>query len=154
MKLKEYRLVLDKESRLPVMEEVAQYGDKVKLGTYDSVAELLIGTLHLGDRAEEYVYCIPVNTKNETISVFELSHGSTNLSIAGIPEIFRRVLLSGASRFILAHNHPSGDPQPSKEDIALTTKIRKACATMSMSLLDHLVIGGTEYYSMHEHGNL
>ena len=84
-----------------------------------------------------------MNTKNRIIGVFEISHGTVNSSVVGAREIFQKALLANAVHIILMHNHPSGDPSPSFEDIAITEKLMEAGKIIGVEVLDHLVIGDT-----------
>ena len=73
--------------------------------------------IRIHENAEEYMHMLCLNTKNRVIGVFEISHGTVNASIVGTREIFQKALLANAVSIILMHNHPSGDPTPSREDI-------------------------------------
>ena len=74
--------------------------------------------------------------------------------MADIHIILKNALLNSASRLIVAHNHPSGNLKPSREDIAMTEKLKEAAALMDIKLLDHLVIGDNNYCSMADEGLL
>lgn len=84
---------------------------------------------------------IALDTKNKPVGVFEVSHGTASASIVGSREIFIRLLLVGASCFVISHNHPSGDCTPSKEDIEVTRRLKECADMMGLSLLDHIIIG-------------
>lgn len=85
-----------------------------------------INQLHLDRRAEEYVYVVGLTTKTQALGVFEISHGAVSASICNPREIFIRLLLCGASTFVMIHNHPSGDTNPSKADRMDCTKIKRS----------------------------
>lgn len=106
--------------------------------------------LNLKYRAEEYVYVMGLDTKGNILGIFELSHGSVDCSIVSVREIFTRLLLCGTSRFIMAHNHPSGDPSPSREDIEVTSRLKSAGEMLQISLVDHIIIGEDHYFSFKE----
>lgn len=107
----------------------------------------------LNQLAEEYLYMIALSTKNKPLGIFEVSHGTVNASLVNPREIFIRLLLSGASNFILAHNHPSGSCTPSNEDCKLTDRINDCARLMGIPLLDHIIIGDG-YLSYKEKGLL
>ena len=94
-----------------------------------------------------------MNTKNKVIGVFEISHGNVNSSIVGTREIFQKALLANAVSIILMHNHPSGDPSPSREDIEVTRRIVEAGKIIGIQVLDHIIIGD-RYSSLKEKGHM
>ncbi len=100
--------------------------------------------------------CIAVymDSKDSRISDVRLSVGNLNSSILSAREIFRQALLCNAASVILLHNHPSGDPRPSKEDISLTLQLKEAAKIMEIPLLDHIIIGDNTYTSLKEKGVL
>lgn len=100
-------------------------------------------------KAEEYMWMIALNNKSNPIGIFELSHGTVNASLVSPREIFVRLCLCGAVQFVLVHNHPSGEVEPSSEDIKTTERIIKAGELMNIPLVDHIIIGKS-YYSFHE----
>ena len=116
---------------------------------------VIIGKNHLRihEESEEYMHMICLNTKNRVIGIFEISHGNVNSSIVGTREIFQKALLANAVSIILMHNHPSGDPNPSREDIEVTKRIVEAGRILGIQVLDHLVIGD-QYVSLKEKGHM
>ena len=103
---------------------------------------------HLQDEAQEVLAMIMLDTKNNVIGYSEVNRGGLNSSIASPREIAKRALLSNANAVILAHNHPSGDTTPSKQDLEVTEHIAKALALIEIKLLDHIVIGYNKYHSI------
>ena len=83
-----------------------------------------------------------------------MSVGSLTMSLVSSREILREALLLNASGIILLHNHPSGNPRPSREDYVITAKLREAARLMEVSLLDHIIIGDGTYFSFQEEGDL
>jgi DNA repair protein RadC len=110
--------------------------------------------MHIHEEPEEHMYMICMNTKNKVTGVFEISHGNVNSSIVGTREVFQKALLANAVSIILMHNHPSGDPTPSEEDILSTSRIKKAGILIGIELLDHIIIGNNCYISFREEGIL
>lgn len=102
---------------------------------------------------EEYVWCIAVDAKCKINGLFEVSHGSVNYSSASPKDIIKRVLLCGAVAFIVVHNHPSGNVEPSKDDDQMTKNLKMCADMMELNMLDHIIIG-EGYYSYSEERRL
>lgn len=109
------------------------------------------GFMRIHEEPEEYMYMICMNTKNKIIGVFEISHGSVNSSIVNPREVFQKALLANAVSIIVMHNHPSGDPTPSREDIEVTKRLVEAGKIVGVEVLDHIIIGD-RYNSLKEKG--
>ncbi len=102
----------------------------------------------------EQFAAILLNTKNHVLAVSIISSGSINSSIVRPAELFRIALLHGATAtsIILAHNHPSGDPSPSQEDISLTKRLVEAGKLLDIIILDHIIYSDNAYVSFKEKG--
>lgn len=109
------------------------------------------GFIKLHEESEEYLYMICMNVKNKIIGVFEVSHGNVNSSVVGVREIFQKALLANAVNIIVMHNHPSGDPKPSREDIEVTKRLVEAGKILGVQVLDHIIVGDG-YCSLKEKG--
>lgn len=109
--------------------------------------------MHIHEEPEEHMYMICMNTKNKVTGVFEISHGNVNSSIVGTREVFQKALLANAVSIILMHNHPSGDPTPSREDIEVTRRLVEAGKILGVQVLDHIIIGD-RYSSLKEKGHM
>lgn len=101
---------------------------------------------------QEEMHVILLDTRNRVLDMQLIYRGSLNSSVVRIGEIFRVAIETPAAAIILAHNHPSGDPSPSPEDIAVTRKIAEAGHLLSIDLLDHLIIGNGRFTSLKERG--
>ena len=101
---------------------------------------------------EEHFVAIYLTSKNKLIAVKTLTIGTLNASLAKSREVFKAALKYNASAVILAHNHPSGDAEPSKEDIAVTKRIAEVGEIMEIPVLDHIIIGDGYYISLTERG--
>lgn len=101
---------------------------------------------------QEHVVCMFLNTKNRVIEKKCIFIGSLNRSVVHPREIFREAIRCSAAGIICVHNHPSGDPTPSQEDIAITKRLQAAGETIGIDLIDHIIIGDQSYYSMREKG--
>lgn len=161
MRVKRYETELSAKGKLPLLKEVesVKYGEgRLYFGSPDQISEMLNECFRLAYKTEESMYLCCYTTKLTLIGVFEVSHGVVNASLVGIREVFLKVLLSGASRFVLAHNHPSGDVTPSKEDLEIAKKMSKAAHLMGVQFCDFLILGVLDtdiaskeiYYSLKE----
>jgi len=100
----------------------------------------------------EEVHVVLLNTRNMVIEEKLLYRGTINACQTRVAEIFRDAILKNAAAIILVHNHPTGDPSPSPEDVHLTRKVREAGDLLDIELLDHLIIGGDRFVSLRERG--
>ena len=106
------------------------------------------------NKKQEYFYCVYLDNKNNIIDKKLLFIGTINRSIVHPREIFREAYLLSASKFICLHNHPSGDSNPSKEDIFLTKSLIDISYLQGIGFLDHLIITNDKYYSFYNESNL
>lgn len=123
-----------------------------KMNGPDNVVRVARDILRLHEQSEEYLYMLCMNTKLDLTSVFELSHGNVNSSVVGIREMFQKALLANAVSIILMHNHPSGDPNPSRQDIDITKRAKEAGQLIGVDVLDHIIVGRPGYASLKEKG--
>ncbi|MBO7745481.1 DNA repair protein RadC [Paenibacillus sp. MWE-103] len=103
---------------------------------------------------QEHFVCLYLNTKNQVILTETLSVGTLNATLVHPREVFRAAIKCSSSSLICLHNHPSGDPTPSPEDIALTRRLAEAGELVGIDVLDHLVIGDNRFISLKEQGHL
>lgn len=103
---------------------------------------------------KEHCMVVYLDTKDMRIGDEVLSIGNINSSIVSAREIFKGALRNNASSVILLHNHPSGNPMPSREDILLTRRLLQASKLMEIPLLDHIIIGDNTYTSLKEEGEI
>ncbi len=101
----------------------------------------------LAGKRDELFMVIYLNTKNRVIDCEISSEGTVNQTTVYPRKIIRKALENNAAALILAHNHPSGEPEPSKNDISLTNSLKSICGTMNISLLDHIIVGKLGYFS-------
>jgi len=116
--------------------------------------DLLPVIRHYADRRREHFLSISLNGAHEVISVRVVSIGSVNRTIVHPREVFCEPLQDRATAVLAAHNHPSGNVDPSDEDREITTRLRQAGETLGSSLLDHIIFTQNSYYSFLEHGAL
>lgn len=112
------------------------------------VVNLVMEDMRSYDR--EHFKAMLLNTKNKVLCLDTISIGSLNSSFAHPREIFKNAIKRSAASIILIHNHPSGDPQPSREDIFLTKELLKVSELLKIKIFDHIIIGNRRYYSMKE----
>ncbi|WP_159721992.1 RadC family protein [Enterococcus sp. CSURQ0835] len=105
---------------------------------------------HLRGLQQEHLVALFLNTKNEVILQKTIFIGSLNQSIAHPREIFKEAVRISAARIVLGHNHPSGNPLPSKNDLVFTKRIRDCGEMMGIEVLDHVIVGEEKYFSLRE----
>ena len=114
------------------------------------VANLLMADMGLLD--QEQLRIVLLNTKNQVISVPEVYRGSVSTSLIRVSEVFREAVRENCPAIIVVHNHPSGDPTPSQEDVQVTEQMVNAGRLLDIEVLDHLIIGQQRYVSLKERG--
>lgn len=102
--------------------------------------------------SQEHFVCLYLNTKNQVLHKQTIFIGSLNASIVHPREVFREALKRSAASIICLHNHPSGDPAPSREDIEVTKRLVECGKMLGIELLDHLIIGENKFVSLKEKG--
>ena len=95
----------------------------------------------------EKFICIHLNNKNQIISFEVVSTGSLTSSIVHPREVYKGAILSNAASVIFMHNHPSGDPEPSNDDLEITKRLEKAGEILGISVLDHIIVGPKRFFS-------
>jgi len=108
--------------------------------------------LEMGSLEQENLRTILLDTKNRVLDSPTVYVGNVNASIIRVSEIFREAIRTNATALIVAHNHPSGDPTPSPEDVQVTRSIVEAGNLLGIELLDHLIIGHQRFVSLRERG--
>jgi DNA repair protein RadC len=104
---------------------------------------------YLRDAKKEFFHVILLDIKNKPLHNVEISKGSLNANIVDPKEIIKEATLKSAAAIILVHNHPSGETEPSSEDIEITNRIIQACGFVGIKVLDHIIIGKNkeDYFS-------
>ena len=116
----------------------------------DDAADLVMEEMRHFDR--EHFRAILLNTKNQVIGTDKVSVGTLNSSAVHPRELFRNAIKRGAASVILVHNHPSGDPAPSREDRDITQRIKEAGIIIGIEVLDHIIIGDNKFTSFKANG--
>ncbi len=109
-------------------------------------------SLGLRDKTQETFIVVLLDSKNRCLREEKISLGSLNYSVVHPREVFRLAVRESAASLILVHNHPSGDPDPSQEDIRLTERLVEAGKLLGIQILDHIIIGDGRYYSFCDQG--
>lgn len=128
----------------------SQPEDRAVVRSPQDVADLLMAEMGLLD--QEQLRVVLLNTKNQVLAVPEVYRGSVNTSLVRVGEVFRDAVRENCPAIIVVHNHPSGDPTPSAEDVEITEQITQAGRLLNIDVLDHLVIGNQRYVSLRERG--
>ena len=113
-------------------------------------ANLLLGEMSFLE--QEHLRVLLLNTRNQVLGISEVYIGNVNTSVVRIGEIFRPAIRENCPSIIIIHNHPSGDPTPSAEDVSLTEQSIAAGRMLDIELLDHLVLGRNRFVSLKEQG--
>lgn len=132
-----------------VRESTTQY-DSFTIKNIGDVIKLVDNIEDIKSNDVENVYIICLNNKNVPINYSLVAKGTISASMIDLKTIFKTTLLSNASAFIMVHNHPRGDPTPSKEDHEITNIIEKASKLLGIKFLDHIIIGDNKYISCME----
>jgi DNA repair protein RadC len=127
-----------------------QAGEKTVIRTPQDVADLLMAEMALLD--SEHLRVVLLNSKNHVISISEVYKGNVNASLIRPGELFREAVRENCPAIIIVHNHPSGDPQPSPDDIHVTERIAEAGKMLDIDVLDHIIIGNGSFVSLKERG--
>lgn len=118
----------------------------VQIKSPQDVADLLINELKYEKR--EIVKVLMLNVKNNILKIQDIAQGGTSFAVFEIKDVLKEAIKIGAPKIILVHNHPSGDPTPSHDDIELTQKLEQVSKMLEIELLDHVVIGDGKYKSI------
>ena len=132
------------------LESYAESGDKSLVKTPEDVAGLVRSRLK--GKKKEYFLALLLDTRNQLIRVAEISVGSLDSSVVHPREVFKEAVLASAASVIFVHNHPSGDPEASEDDIKLSKRLAEAGELMGIDVLDHIIIGDKKYLSLKREG--
>ncbi len=131
---------------------VSSNGTKIRVTSPSIAANYVLSEMSVLE--QEHFRIMTLNTKKEINFIREISKGTINMTIVHAREVFRAAISDNAHSIILLHNHPTGDPSPSKEDIGLTKNLIEASKIIGIDILDHIIIGDNRYFSFLEEGLL
>ena len=123
---------------------------RVTIHSPQDVANLLMAEMAFLD--QEHLRILLLNTKNQVLGISEVYKGNVNSSVIRAGEVFQEAVRSNCPSVIVVHNHPSGDPTPSQEDVQVTRQLVEAGRLLDIELLDHMVIGRQGFVSLKEKG--
>lgn len=140
------------KAALEFARRVSQYSDLPRpvIKSPDDAAGLVMEEMRHFDR--EHFRALLLNTKNQVIGTDKVSVGTLNSSTVHPRELFRNAIKRSAASVILVHNHPSGDPTPSREDLDITERLREAGKIIGIEVLDHIIIGDNRFTSFKAKG--
>lgn len=128
------------------------YNDRYVIRTPEDCANYVMNDMRF--LSQEHFVCLYLNTKNQVLHKKTIFIGSLNASIVHPREVFKEALRRSAASVICIHNHPSGDPAPSREDIEVTKRLAESGKILGIELLDHVIIGENKFVSLKEKGYL
>jgi DNA repair protein RadC len=129
---------------------LTEYEQRVQIKSPTDVAQLLM--LEMSHLDQEHLRTVLLDTKNRVQGISTVYVGSLNTSLIRVGEVFKEALKKNSAALIVVHNHPSGDPTPSPEDVLVTREIVAAGLLLDIEVLDHLVIGHGRFVSLRERG--
>ena len=142
----------DKAATLTAAFEIGRrikYSDKLfrdkKITSPEDIADIFVPMLQ--DELKEKFIVVCLNSANKIIKMEIISIGSLNSSVVHPREVFKVAIDNNSANIILLHNHPSGNPEPSKEDISVTEKLVEAGKILNIEVFDHIIIAGSQFYS-------
>ncbi len=112
---------------------------RVPMNSAEAIYEVMAP--RLGHERKEYVLIVLLDSKLRATRTIELSRGNADTALCEPRDVLHHVIINQATAFVLVHNHPSGDPGPSRQDLVLTQKIREACEIVRVRFVDHMIIG-------------
>ena len=131
-------------------------GDRAKIACSSDTVDILRSTVFNEDTIEhhESFYVMLLNRANRVLGFHKVSDGGIAETAIDVRIVMQAAILANASGIILSHNHPSGNLQPSKQDIAITEKIKRGGELFDITVLDHIVVTADSYYSFADNGNI
>lgn len=127
-------------------------GKKVKIKDTADIYEYC--RIRMGDGVREQCQVMLLDNKNQVMGMHTVSIGGITQTSVDVRVVLRYALLQGATQIVLVHNHPTGNPTPSREDETITQNLAEACKTMRIKLMDHVIIGDDTYYSFYENDKI
>lgn len=135
-----------------VKEECKRYEVENPVRSVTSAVNLLNKVFDFENLPTETLVMVALDVKKKVIGTFVISQGTINMTPVSPREVFQKAFLANAHSIIVAHNHPSGDPEPSKQDIAFTRDLMEAGKIMGVQICDSIILGHNSYYSFLEDG--
>jgi DNA repair protein RadC len=146
------RIQVSFERVVLVKEKVERYDLPRETTSPEKAYNAITAITNVQEEAQEVFGILVLNTKHKIVAVHEVSRGTLNNSMIHPREVFKPAVLHNAAAIICFHNHPSGDPEPSKDDIKITKRLVEAGEIMGIEILDHIIVGDDRYVSLKERG--
>ena len=146
------RIQVSFERVVLVREKLGRYELPRKIGSPEDAYKAITTITNVQEEAQEVFGILILNTKNKIVAVHEISRGTLNASMVHPREVFKPAILHNAAAIICFHNHPSGDPKPSKEDIEITKRLIEVGKIMEIGIFDHIIVGDDRYISLKGRG--
>ena len=151
MKIKEYKLVQDKNLHSKLKEvQSFEYDGKVER-SFQFVVKMFCTLYSLDKCVDEYVYALALNANGEWLGIANIAHGGQSEASVDCKTLFSFLLLSGASKFIVLHNHPSGILRVSDSDYEITETIEDGAKLLDLNMIEHIVISKKGYSLINEY---
>ena len=128
--------------------------DQKQLNNPYAVSCMLNEIFDMENLCEEHFVMLALDTKLKVVGAFDIHAGTSKSSLVSAKSVFTRAMLCNANSIIVAHNHPSGDAHPSRDDVNITRTLEKAGEILDIKLQDHIIIGDDSYYSFKREGRL
>jgi len=146
------RIQVSFERVVLVKEKVGRYELPRETKSPEDAYRAIKAITNAQEEAQEVFGVLIMNTKNKIVAVHEISRGSLNGSLIHPREVFKPAVLHNAAAIICFHNHPSGNPEPSRDDIETTKRLVEAGKLLGIEVFDHIIVGDDGYVSLKERG--
>ena len=146
------RIQVSFERIVLVKEKVGRYELPRETKSPEEAYNAIKTITNVQEEAQEVFGIVILNTKNKIVAVHEVSRGELNSSLVHPREVFKPAVLHNAAAIICFHNHPSGDPEPSREDMKITERLKNAGEILGISVCDHIIVGDDRFVSLKERG--
>lgn len=151
MEITEYKIIQDKKLH-PKLKEVQTFEYKGKIErSYECLVSIFITLFSLDRCMEEYVYVVALNANGEWLGILNIAHGGQTEAVVDNKTIFTFLLLVGASKFVLVHNHPSGIMKISDSDYILTENLEELAEKFELDLIEHIMISKNGYVLINQY---
>lgn len=147
-------IIVNKYKVKLVKESARTYNIDKTIRSPRDAANVIRSIFDTATMTQEHLMMITLDTKNKVTGAFLVSIGTLNSAVTHPRDIFQRAILLNAAAIVISHNHPSGDPTPSPEDIQLTERMVKVGEVLGVSVLDHVIIGDDDYSSLKQEGHI
>ncbi len=135
-----------------VKEKAGRYELPRQIGSPEDAYKAVTTITNVQEEAQEVFGIFILNTKHKIVAVHEISRGILNSTLVHTREVFKQAVLHNAAAIICFHNHPSGNPEPSRDDVNITKRLVEAGKIMGIEILDHIIVGDDRYVSLKERG--